>query len=423
MNLPENGRIVIIDNNRDEAMPLISVLSKNGFAATYFDADVRNLPSRPLKGIRILFQDMVLTAESKDDKIIMSAVKSMLDKILDKDNGPFITIAWTHRPDLTAQLDGYLKQRGFHFPVFCWEKNNFVKNDGSGEYDMNRIVEKIKTSLQGKEALQLCVHWENLVHRAAGKTIDEFSRLKPFDEDKWNEKMVSVFWKLAKGYTGKQLEKNKPEEVIRNSLYSFNGAFSDTLYSEIRLDAECGHIQMSFESVDDGEDTATNGKINTKFMITEADGQKNLPGTVYENLNVSRITLQDIFHEHNGKKYATVKDELESKVKYIFLEVTPACDYAQDKWKVNRILPGVMWPAGFAEYIKTSAKFVYKSPVLQYKDEKYYHLVFDLRYFTSVPFSTLEPITPIFRIKQELLIDIQSHLASHVNRPGVVSLE
>ena len=115
------------------------------------------------------------------------------------------------------------------------------------------------------------------------------------------------------------------------------------------------------------------------------------------------------------------KDELLSRIKHIFLEVSPYCDYAQNKWKMSRLLSGMLWPFDFDRKIK-KADFVYKPPVILW-DDQLWRIVFDLRHFTSIVFDRLKDKTPLFRVRHELLVDIQSRLATHVSRPGVMFVE
>jgi hypothetical protein len=123
----------------------------------------------------------------------------------------------------------------------------------------------------------------------------------------------------------------------------------------------------------------------------------------------------------------------------ILLEVSPSCDYSQNKWKLHRQIPGVLWPI---EYISTKihskekeivnqADYIYKSPTFLYC-KKMYKMVFDLRDFSTSNFNDIKnykeklsfrPLNPpLFRIRHNLLIEIQSQISKHINRPGFVYL-
>ena len=416
MKLPESGKIVVIDDKINEGIPLVKALIKNGHLTTYFTGQLEDLPDSPLSGIRIVFLDIILGTESQDEKTQMATAKHVVTKILSKSNGPFILVAWTKHEPLIAKLENVLRDDGFQFLIFDMKKEECKRNDK--EYDVEKIRKKLQEKMEGNEALQLFISWENLVQRATGKIVNDFSSLNPLDSN-WNNKMTTIFWKMAVGFAGKQLKKENPDEIIKNALYSFNGAFLDALNSEIRMSKHAPEIELPFEEAQE-KDIELTAEINSKLIFTQPPTDDNLPGNLYEDLDIEKVEVKELFIETGSKKFEEVKGEL-SNLKHIVLEITPLCDYTQNKWKVNRLLPGVLWPIKFEENIK-SAKFIYKSPAIKYKD-KLYRLVFDFRYFTSIPFGKLKGKKRILRVKEELLIDMQSSLASQVNRPGIVSVD
>lgn len=44
MNIPKNGRIAVIDDQLNQALPIINVLSKRQLPLTYFSGDAAYLP-------------------------------------------------------------------------------------------------------------------------------------------------------------------------------------------------------------------------------------------------------------------------------------------------------------------------------------------------------------------------------------------
>lgn len=60
MELPKNGGIVIIDDQMEEALPLMNALSSKGVAYSYYDGQPRNYPKEPLTNIRLVFWICIL---------------------------------------------------------------------------------------------------------------------------------------------------------------------------------------------------------------------------------------------------------------------------------------------------------------------------------------------------------------------------
>ena len=423
MNLPKNGRIVVVDDEPEEALPLIQALSKLGCPVSFFSEREEELPENPILGIRVLFLDMVLIKGSESDtNIISGAFKSVLGKILSDGNGPFLPIAWTNQPTYVKELKTYLDGRGFHFPIISLVKSECKPVKGEG-FSLDLINSAIDREIVGNESLDFFTCWENIAHDSALTTVNQIAQLKVFS-DSWNDEMKSIILKLARSYVGKQLDKTKSCEVIANSLFSLNVAFADNLHASILKDEDLKNIDLDFNALRETDDPDTSGIINSRLNLdlTEIDDPKPMPGNVYSLHCAQEVCLFELFKQNEKITYDLVKKDLKEKSKHIVLESTPACDYAQKKWKASRLLPGVLWPFEFSKHIK-NAQYVYCSPVIRYVDNKLYHLVVDFRLFTSTPIDNIDSSKYLFRIKQELLADVQSHLSSHVSRPGIISLD
>ena len=95
MNISESGRIVLIDDIRDEIEPVLNSLGNHGIPYIFFDGTQETLPKKPLEGIRFVFLDIKLRGmEGQDNKTIASGGVAILKKIISKDNGPYVIIFW-----------------------------------------------------------------------------------------------------------------------------------------------------------------------------------------------------------------------------------------------------------------------------------------------------------------------------------------
>jgi len=409
MNIPRDGRAVIIDDEPKEALPLIRVLAKNGVPITYFTAEFEELPEQPLDGVRLVFLDLKLIP-SIEPKMVISTLVNTLSRIVNADNGPYFIILWSkHEPDYKKAFEDKFNQdeeleRIKPLAVISLEKDTYIERDGKeirfNDDAIHKIEIKLKEKLQELGIYHLFVIWENLVHRSTGKIVHDFADFYRFDE-KWNENMSSVFLKLAEGFAGKQLDKSDAGEIIKNSLFSFNSAFMDTLESEIRsYDSET--VGLSFNDVSKDVSEKIVGAINTKLLLAmeKSESILPLPGNVYRFSDIyegedphQRSMIYEFidpnqmqcrfFKQKNvdiesmdGKEQKQLKrefDEYFKKVrnqindvsKMILVEVSPYCDYAQNKWKISRIIKGFLWPYKQEfEGILKRADFSYISPII-----------------------------------------------------------
>jgi len=416
MNLPRYGRVVVIDDEEAEGLPLIKLLSKNGVSTTYFTGlDKDELPPEPLTDIRLVFLDIVIGVR-QPDKSQVSTILNILKKIIGRQNSPYILIAWTKHEELIQEIQKF-SEIALPFITLNLEKSKCKKSDGS--FDLEKIETKLKERMESVGAFHLFVLWENIVHQSTNQIIKEFSSLYPAD-DQWSENLSNVVYKLALAYAGKQLDKNDSKDIIHNGLLTFNRSFMDTLENAVQ-EFDPGEIKINFDSAQDIP-IEVRARINSKLLLQESSGNNAIyPGNIYEieERSLSEIDIAELFNKEFDK-YKD-KDDLLNQVKHIMLEVSPPCDFAQDKWRRSRILHGVMWPQKHCHKIK-KCEYIYISPDLE-KNGSIFKLVFDLRYFTSQAFDTIRKKKASFRLKHDLLVDIQSHLARHINRPGVISLE
>jgi hypothetical protein len=425
MNLPQNGRVVVIDDIETEGIPLVKALSKNGVPTTYFTGlDMNELPSEPFQDVRLVFLDIVIGTQSSEKNKI-ATVGNILRKIIGEKNGPYILIGWTKHNELLEKIKNLQHVQS---PIITLNLEKLNCRNDRGDYDINKIESKLKEELDKVGAFHFFVLWENIVHKSANQIVKEFSSFYDNDSN-WEKNLSNVLFHLASAYAGKQLG-NEKKDIIQNGMLTFNGTFIDFLENTMR-GLDYSEINIDFNHKEEIPENVY-AKINSKLLLMESlDTRLTQPGNVYEikdNCSL-KVNVQELFNQEFDKY--TRKEDFLKKIKYIQLEVSPTCDFAQGKWRLSRLLPGVMWPSEHllnypikkkrdVELIK-DADYIYSSPLFE-KNHQTFKMVFDLRYLRASPLTDLDKIQPSFVIRHQLLVDIQSHLARHINRPGVISL-
>jgi len=117
MILPNNGKVVIIDDVPDEVLGLMSALSKEKIPFHYYhEEDGSDLPDDHLDNIRLIFLDLMLIsdAENTKDAVVIGAIATRLKQILSIDNGPYALVIWStkenqYKKKLIKEFKGNLK--------------------------------------------------------------------------------------------------------------------------------------------------------------------------------------------------------------------------------------------------------------------------------------------------------------------------
>lgn len=432
MNMPENGRVVVIDDEDKEAVPLLKVLSINNIPAVFFTGKKNEFPKNLLKGIRLVFLDLQLVNTSQE-KIIKSAIRRTLGGVISEDNGPYILILWSvHEADYSSVLQELFNNELAKIrpvAILTLDKSNYLETqDGEKTFVPNalRLIEnKLKSELKKIGAFHFFYLWENLVHESSGDAVNRLSSFFPADSN-WNKNVSSLILELARAHAGEHLNRENVRDVVKNAYFAFNGTFEDSLVNKIRV---CQHLKKV--TLDDNlavVDQGARANVNSKLLLDTKPGFCcPEPGNIYTNRvkGILRVKVSDIF-EGGEKKFDSFqnKAQLLESVKHILAEVSPLCDYAHasEKLRTNRVLPGVLWPVEFVKNLHRSEGLYISQGVFQIDGEQY-KLVFDLRCLSSLPLAVLKAKKkPLFKIRQEFLADIQAHMAKHINRPGVTSL-
>ena len=151
--------------------------------------------------------------------------------------------------------------------------------------------------------------------------------------------------------------------------------------------------------------------LNTLLNIRSYSLELKRPGNVYESSYELKKEICEV-HKIDEHRY--------DEIKGIELEVSPICDYAQDKRKRLRFLPGLEIPADLIE--KDDSKYTYISiPIML--NGKVRRLLFDFRYSTSERLDYLDGKKTLYALGDELLLNVKENLSSHGMRNGIICID
>jgi hypothetical protein len=419
MILPLNGKVVVIDDDKEEGLKLLTALSKHDVAAKYFTGiDVDELPPEPLTDVRVVFFDIVLGTAGQPQKTKISKAIGVLKKIIDISQPiPYILFAWTKESVL---IEGLLNGLGDNKP---WIIIDLVKIDcknEEGEYEVSLIEKKLGEKSDELKSLKAFFLWESLVNKSAGKIFNDFTTFYSNDDD-WDNNLKGILHRLATAKVGSdRIESMEDKEKLREAFLIINSTFNDTLERNFKKDdlVEIGKIEQKSIA------PLIVTKINTKLHMLADDEINDLQtGNLYIHSNRNHLIEKIIDKNAKNNKKQEIKD---SKPKLVELDITPGCDYSQDKDYV-RLLSGILVKKivkkKFLEYFKDTGFNFVLCPIMRIDGEDSY-LLFDFRFVKSIPKEELinRKTKPKYMVRKELLVDIQAGLSHHINRPGFISL-
>lgn len=412
MFLPKGSRIVVLDDKEAEAAPLLMALSKQGFSASYFSGKDEQLPAAPFEDVRIVFLDLKLTeGVNRDAASIASNAVTILSKLVAK-NARYILVVWTTTTESAGPLESYLEAAEIKplVPVIDLDKVECLTD----ENPVKMIEDKIKAKLQDERPMfGYFLAWENIVSEAAADVVNEFTALS----DAKDPKLSHTLFKLAQAHAGKKLV-DDVNEITKAALRAFGGVLAE------RIDTKVGAADFSTmekpkaaTSGVAGVETAMNAKLN---IVTSHLSDLPVPGNVYP-ITLSEVDFIALLQkEYTDADEAKIKAALADGLRPVFLEVTPVCDYAQNKFLFHRVIHGILCPQSLKT--KTPGEILYVPPFAFDFDGKPKRLILNKLRFVTMEASGFAGLTPIFRIGSDWLFDIQHKIAGHVSRPGMTSL-
>lgn len=435
MSLPLNGRIAIIDDKITHAEPLMKVFSQRQIPFTYFSGEVNYLPKEGsnLNDVRILFLDINLIDDGvQNDKVLKGRLIPVLKKVISKENYPYVLIYWSRHDSKKDKkliekdiFENELKDRK-PISYFTAMKSDYFERNGDKTNDFDEkitnLFNNIDTLIAKHPAYNYLLNWENKVHISADKTLEEiFSAYSKFVS--WTDNANYIFNKLGLSYSGKKFSKQNAEDKIKSSYNALNIVLTDTLENALNNSTVENPKTLKVSATAKNLESVNN--INKKLLISDELEPIHYSGTVIEildtKLNIDYENLLDAILTDSGKKK---RAEIILSWKKIWLNVTPLCDTVQGKVVFHRLIRGIL-VVPFKDMKKAfnNNDAIFVSPSFTF-DKKDYCIVIDFRqFFTLNQLGKSKNRKSIFRVRQQLLAEIQSKLSRHINRQGILYLE
>jgi hypothetical protein len=450
MNFPTNGRVIVIDDKlEEEALPLIKALAKKGVAVLFFSGHEHALPEEPIKGIRLIFLDIILEGmdfQSDTDDIVKS-LKVILDRIIHPDNGPYIIFGWTKTPRHLDELINKLDTK----PVLYldMEKNECITDDTC---DLAKIEEKLNERIAEMGYFPMLFQWESLVNDSAIDTVNQNC-----ENVSDNATLESILNNVAKANLGEHSKTSSDKRKIKAALQIFNMLLSDS------IDINLNHFKPTppYPLTETSElSTASSSKLNSKLLLRQTTDKEPYPGNVYLEFDTMRTELVKDFirkrfdkkkilkeakasaGRRQGQEFSRLPESSKKKLitaeirrynmdifirgnKKVFTEITTVCDHAQATYKYHRIIPGFLLKKKFANMLNKGQNDIgiYVSmPMFLQQFNDTFLLILDFRGLVTLEDGTLSDKQPLFCLRQELLFDVQYKAGTHFSRPGIIQI-
>lgn len=422
MNFPSVVRVMAIDDSDKEVMPLMLALNQAGIPAIRYTGRVEDLPDNPKIGVRVLFLDIELEGmNGKEDKEKVAMLQATVTRAINlSENGPLFIVVWSKHVDLAGSLVAALRKVTSALILYVvQDKAAYMRTEGG--FDFEKIAKFIEEESRKATVADLYVNWEESVAIAASVLSARMAN-SIASSSSWADELSYAFYALYRAQCGKVELTSSKEQFLAACRGLGGGLLTEGIRQlEKRSFPDGFHFKNSLNGM--GE-AIIKAKLNTLTNTdTTAAALLLHPGACYvvnelsdDEKRLKSFLVYEIFEDLNPAHFLS-----DSSVKLCKAVITPACDVAQKKRitvenvTVERILYGLMFPSRLCEKPKKTARKYYIGDV--YLKDEVVTIGFS---FATLGFALSDsiPENADFAFQEEILFDLQSKAANHVNHLG-----
>lgn len=429
-------RVIVVDDDEEEALPVLKAFAKRGIPTAFFDGSRGGLPRREdrLAGVRLAILDMDLIGGGASEKSKAAALARLLEEILSPNNGPHAVLAWTKHQDLPALFESYVHSRKkIPSPIFLSVVTKAECRTKSGAFSLSVVAKKLEEALVQTSPLLLLQAWEEKCFNAATEVTNSLSMLtQPLatDLNVWRTQWKSQLLNLMHAMAEAEMEKHLDCETCLEGLYgALNPLHADRMESHSAKPPSASMTSSSNEVLNAPTSCTTSQKarVNTMLHLCFENLDRLSAGNMYvfgakkkpDWVPGNKELAQDMVSSAPGQK------EVARLGRRVLVEVSAVCDHAQKNLRNMRFVGGLLVPATERNKLKR-ADFIWKfgpvhlrQPVIKSGE---YYLYLSARHQVTLQLRDASGLKAVTRLRSQALADLQAWYSQRSARPGMMML-
>lgn len=436
-------RVIVVDDKEDEALPIMKAFAQRGVPCAFFNAPTKKaLPRKGerLRGVRLAILDMDLVPGMASEAGKAAALANYLGNILSPDNGPYGVLAWTYHPEIVERFEQYVfAEASIPNPIFTLMigKDQCFKK---GKCDFSHLSTLIEGELGKIISLKLFETWEETCFKAAtsvtntlsGLAMNEAANLQQWRE-RWTTQLLQLLYTVAKAEAEETLAR---ETCINALLTSLNPLHADRMENQmVELCESLSDTALEIMAAEGNSGPEHRAKLNTMLHLSLKDVQRFSMGNIYLFRQKRKpgfvpscreVLKGGNWVQGNVEQKARHTEEIINAAYPVLLEVSAACDHAQNRIQRARLLSGILVPTAHRKKLNRSAEFVrefgpvhLEEPIVE---AGIYYFYFSSRQVRSIEIDLVKKLKAAARLRVQALGELQAWLAQRESRPGIVLL-
>ncbi len=469
--------VLIIDDNEEEIKDLKQVLEGKDIWVTYFNPpkekqDIEKI-SKPFKNRKLLFLDLRIDETKKTIDNISVIIRPLLKNIISNNFGNYGIVMWTkHDSHISEFKDKIQKDTDdYQLPLFVVQMNKTkYLRDG-----FDKVLNDLNDILHQSIAANFFINWSNLIRKGRDNTISSIFELIP-DYQKQDKNLEFLLFKMAinnigipeknwsdfplykeayKSFTDMlsyEISKNiKDEKLFSNQKeikYLFDESNSKDIYGKYKIDK----VDYDLSELEKYSDILKN-KIKifkeNSIDVDEIDKIKKEKDNLIKRIRKYEMDIDQLFAQINARYLLDEKNIIDNDVVFpgriyeiknkeillvstmlnekdipIAIEMTPPCDFANNKNDKPKLLGGFItkYSSGRIKQLKSDSFYTEIYPLKLSKYPELKLLVFDFKKIMIVDENDLgnnNKFQLLFQAKDKLFADILQKMSAYTARLGL----
>lgn len=452
--------VVVVDDRQDEldniqeaffsaGIPCLPIRFQNGEPDN--DSGIDHVDTSKWMSPRIVVTDLNLTeVQGAKAPVLVGPLAKMLKKLSMK--GPYLLCVWSKLESEVSEVVRLLEERhgdemNLPLHVSVIEKSKF-------SYDPERLKEKITSLISECSLFDILLKWEAQISEAGRSTVETLYTMAQCNSEgktavERSDELKKILGAIGNEAIGIKNAGANPAlametgliPVLEDQIKSMPDAlFYDKWKSAV---PEIGEKQFINDAV--------KSKLNTFFHVEEVEEgyAKDCRG-VFVCFNKSYLeekektrkfesrigrSMKALLHEEflpktDDPSEKCLRENARCETILGFLEISPACDYAQKKTKFPKYILGAMIPEEYEilTSLPTSQggkdkahEGIHRLPKIEVKG-KIYIVKFSFKYqFGTQPLDNQWFGVSLFRVRDQILSAITFSCSQYASRPGIIS--
>ena len=367
--------VCVVDNEEEEYGALLSALNDLHIGCVHFRGDdPGELPSAPLSSVRLVFQDLHLTADT--GKNAASHAANVFCKLVSTDTAPVVVVIWSkYGADPVAEGDVFPEEQKTEADLFCEaleeaepafaQRLIYIRmrkpkpSDRPDEW-VEQLKRDITSHLEGKESVAALWQWESMVYAAGLGISGDLTRIAHDASADKGGSLSDGLRVAMQVLTGSQAGGTVSPA---NAPSQLNSALTQLLVDRLEhASVEELGVHGAWLAMKAPGDVlpVVNPRLNALFLTAGARKDPPfLPGTVYGVRQAGKF--ESTFGKGvDGLKLACFSAGVKSlywndwatRTRPVVVELSPTCDVANEKRYTAILLAGLIVPSALEKRIR-----------------------------------------------------------------------